>query len=43
MNKVQRQFPTEEEVDHWMDTHLFSNAEVDGNPELDQLTVPLGT
>jgi hypothetical protein len=43
MNTVQRQFPTEEEVDHWMDTHLFSNAEVDGNPELDQLTVPLGT
>jgi hypothetical protein len=38
MNTVERQFPTEEEVDQWMDTHLFGNAEVDGNPELDQLT-----
>ena len=38
MNTVERQFPTEEEVDQWMDTHLFGNAEVSGDPELDQLT-----
>ena len=29
MNTVERQVPTEEEVDQWMDTHLFGNAEVD--------------
>jgi hypothetical protein len=37
MSTVERQFPTEEEVDQWMKTHLFDNADVDGNPELDQL------
>jgi hypothetical protein len=34
MNTLERQFPTEEEVDQWMDTHLFGNAEVDGNRNL---------
>lgn len=27
---VERQFSTEEEVDQWMDTHLFGNAESTG-------------
>jgi hypothetical protein len=36
MYTVERQFSTEEEVDQWMDTHVFGDAEVDGNPELDQ-------
>jgi len=26
MNTVERQFPTEEEVDQWMETHLFGDA-----------------
>jgi hypothetical protein len=37
MNTVERQFPTDEEVDQWLKTHLFDNADIDGNPELDQL------
>jgi hypothetical protein len=26
MNTGERQFPTEEEVDQWMETHLFGDA-----------------
>jgi hypothetical protein len=26
MNTVERQFPTEEEVDQWIETHLFGDA-----------------
>jgi hypothetical protein len=37
MNTVERQFPTEEEVDQWIETHTINNADTDGNPELDQL------
>jgi hypothetical protein len=37
MNTFERQFPTEEKVDQWIETHLFGDAEVDGSPELDQL------
>jgi hypothetical protein len=37
MNTVERQFPTEEEVDQWIETHTIDNADTDGNPELDQL------
>jgi hypothetical protein len=36
MNRVERQFPIEEKVDQWTDTHLFGNAEVDGNPVFDR-------
>ena len=37
MYTVDRQFPTEEEVDQWIYTHTIDNADTDGNPELDQL------
>jgi hypothetical protein len=37
MNPVERQFPTEEEVDQWIETHTLDSADTDGNPELDQL------
>jgi len=34
MNTVERQFPTEEEADQWIETHTIDNADNDGNPEL---------